>query len=155
KLFTNPTALQGWFKSLLEGTTPPIEAWLGHLGGLIGAASGSVSGTGADTDPWRGRGIAFDSSSGLSITLAKTPDSLLIGFEAALVPSVSPAARIEAQATMAAIPLNGSAAAVVLPSASFTLRAPGEVSAPNLVSAAQVTIASLRGGARWNGSALQ
>lgn len=156
QLFAGPTALQNWFGSLLQGSTPPIAAWLGHLGGLIGATGPTVSGAGTETNPWRVQVIPFDARSGLSVTVANGTGSLKLGLATSLVPGAStPVARVEAQATLAALPLNGTAVATVLPAASVTFRAPGGLSAPNLVSDAHITVGSLRGGLRWNGSALQ
>jgi hypothetical protein len=153
ELFSNPAALQGWFNSLLQSGT--ATTWLGHVAGLIGATGGTVNGSGTSADPWRAEVIPFDAQSGLSITLANGGSALDIGVQASLVPAGStPPGRIDAQAVVASIPIAGTGSAAVLPSASITFGAPGS-SGAQLVSAAALTVDSLRAGLRWNGSALQ
>jgi hypothetical protein len=158
-----PSALQGWFNSLLQGAgTPPISVWLGHLVGLLGAADLTVDGSGTSSDPWRAHALTFGpgNASSLDVTLAPvtgtSATSLLIGVEAAVQPGgANPVARVTGHATLASIPLAGTASAAVLPSASATLRAPGSSGAPPLVTSANITVGSIRAGLNWDGSNLQ
>ena len=158
----NPLAVRSWFASMLHGGgTPFIATWLSHLGGLFGSADTTVSGTGTPSDPWRVGVISLGGpGSGIDVTLATSTEagitSLLTGVELILVPAGgSPPARIEAQATLASIPLSGTGPVAVLPSLSIAMRAPGSPGAPALVNAAQITVNSARAGLMWNGTSVQ
>jgi hypothetical protein len=159
----DPGALNAWFASLLQGgATAPVVAWLGHLLGLIGVSTPTVTGTGTPSDPWVAPVIPFGAAagSGLNITFATqtvaTTTSLLIGLEARVIPSgANPPVRIEGSATLASIPITGTGAAAILPSASVTAFAPGAIGAGTLVSTATITVQSFRAGFTWTGSALQ
>ncbi|HEY2598861.1 MAG TPA: DUF6603 domain-containing protein [Candidatus Dormibacteraeota bacterium] len=159
----DPGALNAWFASLLQGgATAPVVAWLGHLLGLIGVSTPTVTGTGTGSDPWVAPVIPFGAAagSGLNITFATqtaaTTTSLLIGLEARVIPSgANPPVRIEGSATLASIPITGTGAAAILPSASVTAFAPGAIGAGALVSTATITVQSFRSGFTWTGSALQ
>lgn len=156
-------ALNAWFDSLLQGgATAPVVAWLGHLLGLIGTSTVSVTGTGTAADPWVAPVLPFGSAggSGLNITFATqttaTTTALLIGLEARVIPTgANPPLRIEGGATLASIPITGAGSAAVLPSASVTAFAPGAIGAGALVSTSVITLQSFRAGFTWTGSALQ
>ena len=157
----DPSALNNWFASLLQGTTPPIVAWLGHLAGLLGAGSTTVSGSGTVSDPWTVMVLPIGSvaGSGVSLTLASQTvsslTSLLPGLAVTIVPGgANPPVRIEAAATIASIPIVGVGSATILPAASITAIAPGDPASGNLVSNATITVASAEAGLAWNGSAL-
>ena len=159
----DPGALNNWFDSLLQGTgTPPIVAWLGHLAGLLGANGTTVSGSGTVADPWSLMllPIGSVSGSGVSLTLAtqtiSSTTSLLAGLAVSVVPGgANPPLRIEAAATIAAIPIVGVGSATILPAASITAIAPGDAAGGNLVSDANITIATAEAGLAWSGSSLQ
>ncbi|HZZ37514.1 MAG TPA: DUF6603 domain-containing protein [Acidobacteriaceae bacterium] len=159
----NAGALNAWFSSLLQGgASAPVVAWLGHLIGLVGVSTISVTGTGTAADPWVAPVLPFGSAtgSGLNLTFATqtaaTTTSLLIGVEARVIPGgANPPVRIEGGATLASIPITGSGSAAVLPSASVTAYAPGAIGAGALVSTSVVTVQSFRAGFTWTGSALQ
>ena len=160
---SDPSALNTWFDSLLQGqSTPPIVAWLGHLAGLLGASNTAVSGSGTAIDPWSVMLLPIGSvaGSGVSLTLAtqtiSSTTSLLAGLRVRVVPGgVNPPLRIEAGATIAAIPIVGVGSASILPAASITAIAPGDPAGGNLVTNANITIATAEAGFQWNGSALQ
>lgn len=156
-------ALNNWFDSLLQGgATAPIVAWLGHLAGLLGASNTIVSGSGTQSDPWTVTLLPIGSvaGSGVSLTLAtqtiSSTTSMLAGIGVTIVPGgANPPLRIEASATIAAIPIVGVGAATVLPAASITAIAPGDAASGNLVTNANITVATAEAGLQWNGSALQ
>jgi hypothetical protein len=160
KLASDPGAVRAWWLGLLQGGGAPIQAWLGHLAGLLGAAAPVVGGTGTPADPWTVPVLALNASSSLSLTLAEQvmPTGSLLLFGAAL--SVAPAGAppplaVSARATLAALPLAGTAAAVVLPSARFVARAPAADGGAGLVSnPPNLAVAALQGGLTWSGSAL-
>lgn len=159
----DPSALNNWFASLLQGSgTPPIVAWLGHLAGLLGAGGTTVSGSGTLSDPWTVMVLPIGSvaGSGVSLTLAtqtvSSLTSLLPGLAVTIVPGgANPPLRIEAAATIASIPIVGVGSATILPAASITAIAPGDAASGDLVSNATITVASAEAGLAWNGSALQ
>jgi hypothetical protein len=158
ELASDPQAIQKWFVSLLAGATPPIQAWLSNLAGLLGSSS-AVTGAGTPADPWTASIFTLNASSTFNITLAKAPvqgnDTLQIGVAVRVAPATSPVARIEAQAVLASLPLSGTGPAAVLPSASVVLRAPGGDGAPALIdNAPTIVVHSIRGGFLWNGTAL-
>jgi large repetitive protein len=159
----DPSAINNWFASLLQGgASAPVVNWLGHLVGLIGAGTVTVTGSGTEADPWVAPVFAIGTAtgSGLNITFAtktvSSTTSLLMGLQARVIPSgANPPVRIEGSATLASIPITGTGSAAVLPSASVTAFAPGAIGAGPLVSTGTVSVQSLRAGFSWNGSTLQ
>ncbi|HEY1986688.1 MAG TPA: DUF6603 domain-containing protein [Terracidiphilus sp.] len=159
----NPAAVNTWFSSLLQGgATAPIVDWLGHLTGLLGVSTASVTGSGTAVDPWVAPVLPFGTAagSGLNITFATTTasstTSLLLGLQARVIPNgANPPVRIEGSAVLASIPVTGAGAAAVLPSASVTAFAPGAIGAAALVSTSTITVQSVRAGFTWTGSTLQ
>lgn len=151
-LLKGPVALQNWLNTILNSSKMP--AWLGHLAGLFGASS-AVTGTGAPTNPWRVPILSLDAgNSELAVTLSAAGQKLQVGVQALLVPSGgTPPARLEASATIVAIPLSGVGGASVLPSASIVVRSPG--GAGTLVNTGPISADDIRGGVEWNGSTLK
>jgi large repetitive protein len=143
-LASSPAALQGWLQSLLAG---PITTWLGHLAGLMGAGAIVPTGSGTDVDPWIVPLVTIDPQSNLAFTVVRSDIGVRIGMRALANASIG---NLQAQADLALIPLNGTAHAAVLPSASFLF-----VKGPGLVSSAAITADTLRVGLQWNGSSLQ
>ena len=159
----DPHAINTWFASLLQGgASAPVVNWLGHLIGLLGASTITVTGTGTEADPWVAPVLPFGTAagSGFNITFAtktvSSTTSLLIGLRARVIPGgANPPVRIEGSATLASIPITGTGSAAVLPSASVTAFAPGAIGAGPLVSTGTISAQSLRAGFAWTGSALQ
>ena len=148
--------LREWLSQLLDATMPDgqpaINAWLGHVGGLVGAAP--PTGTGTEADPWAIQ-LAALGTGGVELTFATRTVSgarqLLIGARLNLDAA---AVRAQAAATLFALPLDGTAPLAVLPSASAVVRAPRDPAA-TLVSQAQITVGALRGGFAWDGTTLR
>ena len=143
-LASSPAALQNWIQSLLAG---PITTWLGHLAGLMGAGAIVPTGSGTDVDPWIVPLVTIDPQSNLALTVVRSSEGVRGGMRALANASIG---NLQAQADLALIPLNGTAHATVLPSASFLF-----VKGPGLVSTAAITAGTLRVGLQWNGSTLQ
>ena len=149
-----PAALQGWLLSLVA--SGQIGDWLGHLAGLLGSANPvtAIPVAAGSAPAWSVRILDLDGTgSGIDLTLtddttAPPARALKIGLNASFLPSGG-AARIEAGATLVAIPLAGTAHAAVLPDASLLMIAPG--GAGQLVAG---SVGSLRAGARWTGTDL-
>lgn len=143
-LASDPAAMQNWLQSLLAG---PISTWLGHLAGLMGAGTVVPAGSGTDADPWVVPLVTIDPQSNLSLTVVRASGGVRIGMRALATASLG---SLQTQADLALIPLNGTAHATALPSASFLF-----VKGPGLVSTAAMTAGTLRAGLAWNGSTLQ
>jgi len=153
-LATNAGALPNWLRSLTQG--PALTTWLGHLAGLIGAEGAAIAGSGSLDNPFTAQVLAFNAQSGFSVTASVTPDAIRFGVRASLLPGgANPIGRVDAEAILAAIPLNGTGTATVLPSMSITFRAPGTIGGPNLATSAQIKVGSFRGGIEWDGSTLR
>ncbi|HEX3092200.1 MAG TPA: hypothetical protein VHW72_06235, partial [Candidatus Angelobacter sp.] len=159
-LAEDPQALQKWFASLVQGATPALGAWLENLAGLLGLDGAVVNTQGVPPTRWQiplfAIGGAANSNLSLTAQLVSGTDAtgLEIGLLASILPSdATPPLRVEAQAVLTTIPLTGSMPAVVLPSASLTLIAPGDP-AKNL-SSATVTVQSMRAGFTWANSKFQ
>ena len=149
--------LRVWLTELLdtgvEGRGQAIAVWLEHVGGLFGA--GAPTGTGTEAEPWAIR-LAALGSGGVDLTFATRTAAggareLLLGVRLALDSSIVGA---QAAATLLALPLNGTAGAVVLPSATVDVRAPRDAS-EQLVAGPPVRLGSVRVGAAWDGRTLR
>ena len=154
---TDATALRKWLAAMASQAKLP--GWLGHLGALLGGAA-SADGSGTAADPWRVRVAQIDASSRLDLLARLTTDehssttSLELGLTATYQPGgANPPARIEAGATIASIPLQGTAALALLPAAALAVVAPANPGS-QLIAAPAITVGSLRAGAAWNGSAM-
>src|SRR5262249_44654328 len=124
-LASNPAALQNWLRSLTQSAA--MTKWLGHLAGLIGAGSLTVNGDGSQRNPWSVQVVPFNAQSGLSVIAWTAPDGIRFGVQASFLPAgANPPFRVEAQAILASIPLNGTGSASVLPAASILFRALGQ-----------------------------
>lgn len=160
QIATDGQAIQKWFLSLIDGATPPITKWLGHLTGLLGATAPAVTGTGTPTDPWTATVFTLNPSSTFNVTLASANaisiSALQIGVAFKIAPSgANPIARVNAQAVIASIPLSGTGSASALPSASVVIESPGsDGAAPIVNNAPTIAVSSIRGGFAWNGSSL-
>src|SRR5262245_51945347 len=146
-----PVALQNWLSTILS--RGKMQAWMAHLAGLFGSSL-PVTVSGSPPDHWRVPVIALDAGkSEVAVTVASAAQKLQIGVQVVLVPSGATPARLEAFATIAAIPLSGAGGATVLPAASIVVRSPGDTG--TLVSAGTISADDVRGGVEWNGSALK
>lgn len=146
-------AIQAWFRALvpLDGP-PPMLSWLVHLAGVAGSKGITVAGSGTLADPWTVPLLGFPEISALAaVTASAGSRSLLLGVRTRAVPGdPNPAARLEADAYVTAMPLDGGAtSAAVLPLASLCTRAPGGAGAQPLVDTAAIRARSLRAGAQW------
>ncbi|HKD78093.1 MAG TPA: DUF6603 domain-containing protein [Candidatus Angelobacter sp.] len=149
EIVSDPLAIQKWLASL------PFQSWLGQLTGLLGSAT-AVTGSGTAVDPWTASIFTLNPTSTFNVTLAHTDKGLDFGVMVRVAPSgATPVARIEAQAIIASVPLQGTGSAAVLPSASVVVHAPGAGGAPALVdNKPTIAVDSLRGGFVWNGTSL-
>jgi hypothetical protein len=153
-LASNAASLQNWLRALTQA--PAMGKWLGHLAGLIGAGEVAITGDGSQANPWAVQVLPFDAQSGLCLFVWTTPEAARFGVRASLMPGgAAPPGRVDAEAIVASIPLDGTGSAVVLPSMSIAFRAPGAPAGPSLVSSAQITVGSLRGGVLWDGGTLR
>lgn len=153
-LLHGPEALQSWLNSLIS--SGKVSAWLGHVAGLFGSTE-VVDGTGTSDDPWDVHLLRFGNldASSLDLTLVRTNGNLSAGVRITITPGVdAPAARIQADAVLAAIPLGGTGAAAVLPSASVLVRAPGDNTAPLVAAGGPISVNSLSAGIKWDGASL-
>lgn len=157
-LLHDPSAFRTWLLQLVTppsgGGPAPALAWLGQLATLFGATAPATGGSGTPADPWYAV-VAEVGSSRFQAQLAVDTDPstgtqrLLPGLAVVLTPSVAgTTAQIQASATLAGIPLAGTSPSVPVPSAHLLVVAPS--SAGDLVSAAGVTIGSVRGGVTWD-----
>ena len=105
------------------------------------------TGSGTDADPWVIPLVTINPQSNLSLALVHTDSGLRVGMRALVSATIG---NLEAQADLALIPLNGTAHATALPSASFLF-----VKGPGLVNTGAIKVDSLRAGINWNGASLQ
>ncbi len=153
EIASDPQAIQTWFASLLTGGTPPIQAWLTNLAGLLGSTS-AITGTGTPSDPWTASIFTLNPSSTFNVTLASANSALQFGVLVRVAPGATPVARIEAQAVVASLPLAGTGSAAVLPSASVVVRAPGADGTALVSNAPAIAVDHVRAGFVWNGTSL-
>jgi hypothetical protein len=151
ELTKGPAAFQAWLNALVAEPAR-MKAWLQHLAGLFGAGAVTASGSGTMADPWRVPLVPLGQGA-LNATAFLSGGRLHLGVEVALRPTgLNPAARVEAQASIIAIPLSGIGDAQVLPRAIAILRAPGGGGA--LATTGQMAVSALRAGLAWDGTAL-
>jgi hypothetical protein len=153
ELLHGPEALQNWLNSLIA--SGKVSAWLGHVAGLFGATV--PVGVLDPQGPWNVHLLEFGpgDASSLDLTLARANGHLRAGLRIGISPAgAAPAARIEADAVLAAIPLGGAGAAAVLPSASVLIRSPGDDAAPLVAAGGPIAVHSLRAGIKWDGANL-
>lgn len=129
EMLRDPGAAARWFGRIAAGHGT-LDIWFEHLAGLLGAGlptAPGVSGTGAPGAPFRSRLVELGAGAALELTLAATVPAagapeLLLGVALALPAA---AARVEATATLFALPLDGVGRARLVPSAHLALTAPG------------------------------
>ena len=158
ELLHDPSAFRGWLTQLVTppggGGAPPVLAWLGQLASLLGVGTPATGGTGTATDPWYA--VIADIGTGrLQVQLGVDSDPktgvrrVLPGLAVVLKPSAAgSSAELQASATLAAIPLSGTAASVAVPAAHLLAVSPS--GGGSLVSTSTVTIGSARGGLTWD-----
>ena len=164
----NPAAVQGWLASLFEGGAPPIEAWLRHFAGLFRAlfpAAPAVERIAA-TESFSIPLIPLGSpTSQLRLAVARSNGKLRIGLALRLSDLIGGVRfGLEAGASLADIPLAGSARAQVLPEAFAHLRINGNGDT-RLVPLGEATsvvpanndlrVGAVVAGLRFDGAALQ
>lgn len=152
RIASDPGAFRGWMTALAEDRTV-LQRWFTHLAGLLGAdtstAPVSVSGDGTEAVPWRAPLLAVADGPTVLLTLARSQpgDRLLVGVGVELA---GPHLNLEANATVAAVPLGGVTAVEVLPGAEVLL-----VATPGTPSSGAVSVGSIRAGLRWQGGQLR
>lgn len=161
ELSQGPQALQNWFLSMLEGTTPSITEWLEHLAGLLGTSAPSVSGTGVPDDPWKVELFAVPggaANSGLYATLAHeataATQTLDLGIQFQFIPTGG-AVSVSSSAVLASIPLAGSGHAIVLPHAAVLIESPGDGTALIAPGPVPISVQTFRTGFTFDGSDLK
>ena len=153
RVLADPGALRGWLAAI-AADGDALSAWFGHLAGLLGAgpADGApaVSGDGTVARPFRVPLLALEGGVTLDVTLAAggEPSALRLGLGFTLKAS---AGTVEAAATLAAIPLAGTASAAVLPDAHLRLLTPA--SGP-IVDEPAIRLGSVSAGMAWDGARL-
>ena len=152
RIATDPGAFRGWMTAIAEDRTV-LQRWFTHLAGLLGADGSTapvpVSGEGTEAVPWRAPLLAVADGPTVQLTLARSQagDRLLLGVGVELA---GPHLNLEANATVAAVPLGGVTAVEVLPAAEVLL-----VATPGIPSSGAVSVGSIRAGLRWRGGQLQ
>src|SRR5215207_1555589 len=155
-LLRDPAALRTWLADV-AGDANALRDWFADLARLLGGAApvaGQPQAFVGSGGPLRARLLDLGPGSGLDLELDATPDAatgittLLLGIRLQL--AAGPA-RIDGGATIVALPLGGTAPAVVLPQAQLQLRAPAGTNAL-LDSSPALKVTSLRGGVRWDGA---
>ena len=165
----DPAAVQAWLSSLFEGAgPPPIEAWLRHFAGLFKALFGAppaverVLGSDSFSIPLVPLGAP---GSNLHLAVARQNNKLRIGLALRLSDLIGGVRFVlEAGASLADIPLAGTARAQVLPEAFAHLRVtgdgntrlvpPGEAM-PVVPANNDLRVAAIVAGLRLDGAALQ
>lgn len=141
---TDPSQVGSWLDALLHAA--PMQAWLTHLGNLMGSGTLAVSGSGTAADPWTVGLVPLKGASLLSLTAVRAGNNLQLGLQGTLAAT---AGNMVLQAQLASIPIGGTGTASVLPSASFLF-----VKGPGLVSNANITVGTIQGGLNWSSGAL-
>ena len=151
QLAQGPAALQSWLNAIISGGH--LGSWLGHFAGLVGLPT-ATSGIGTLADPRRVRLLALGTHGEFNLAVAQDSGRLHLSLGIRLAPDgVTQAARLDASATLIAIPLAGNGSALILPRAEVLVTSPG--AAGTLVSqAGTIIVERLNAGLRWNGSAL-
>jgi hypothetical protein len=146
--------VQKWFVQVLDAGS----VWIGHLAGLLGSTA-TPAGAGTETDPWRVPVATLPGvGNRVELTVASRTTSagreLLVGVAVGLAGPGNVA--LDAGATLATLPLTGTASPQAVPSASVLLRAPKDRSTA-LVDAGPggLHVGSLRAGLRWDGAELR
>lgn len=144
QLLSHPDALRTWLAQI-AGNAADLRAWFAHLAGLLGADPPPVA------DPLTATLLELAGGDArLVLQVAKVGGDLTVGLG---VVAAAAAARLEAGATLFAIPLDSNAPVRVVPRAAVHVRAPGGDGL--LVSnAPDIQVGSFAAGLAFNGVGL-
>ena len=145
-----PAALQAWLKAILDGGH--LGTWLGHFGGLVGLPV-TTQGAGTLDEPRRIRLLALGSNGEFSLGAARADNRLHLSLNLRVAPNgAAPPARLDASATLIAIPLAGTGSALPLPQAHILVTSPGGDAGTLVSQPGTIVVERLNAGLRWNGS---
>lgn len=143
-------ALQGWLNSIIDGGH--LGTWLGHFGGLVGLPV-ATQGAGTLDEPRRIRLLALGTNGEFSLGVARADNRLHLSLNVRVAPDgASPPARLDASATLIAIPLAGTGSALALPQAHILVTSPGGASGTLVSQPGTIIVERLNAGLRWNGA---
>ncbi|MFN8204007.1 MAG: DUF6603 domain-containing protein [Solirubrobacteraceae bacterium] len=143
-LLADPGAALRAFLAQVAATPATLNAWVAHLAGLTGAPAPTAN------DP-------------LAVTLVDLGDvEVVLRVEAAGgelrlalgVRAIGAPGSVEANATLLALPLTGTAPVRLVPRAAVVVRAPGTARARLVDAAPAISVGGLRGGLAFDGTAL-
>ena len=153
-LVSDPLAMRAWLAAIVSDQNA-LRAWFTRLVGLLGsglpAAAPTVTGTGAADVPLRAALVEFGGGSALSLTMAAdTPDSGVPRLRLGVALTVeAPAARVDADVTLVALPLGGSDPAAVVPAAHILLVTP--TTGALIDQPPRLKLGSVAAGLSWDG----
>ncbi|MDM0043056.1 hypothetical protein QTH91_01045 [Variovorax dokdonensis] len=148
QLTQGPAALQAWLGQIIDGGQ--LGTWLGHFGGLVGLPV-ATQGSGLLDDPRRIRLLALGGNGEFNLGVARADNRLHLSLGLRIAPDgANPPARLEASATLVAIPLAGTGSALALPSAHLLVTAPGGAG-PLVNQPGTIVVQRINAGLRWNG----
>ncbi|MGR4867338.1 DUF6603 domain-containing protein [Variovorax sp. LARHSF232] len=149
-LTQGPAALQAWLNSIIDGGH--LGTWLGHFGGLVGLPV-ATQGAGTLDEPRRIRLLALGTNGEFSLGVARADNRLHLSLNLRVAPNgASPPARLDASATLIAIPLSGTGSALPLPHAHVLVTSPGGASGTLVNEPGTIVVDRLNAGLRWNGA---
>ncbi len=149
-LAQGPAALQGWLNQIVDGGQ--LGTWLGHFGGLVGLPV-STQGAGTLDDPRRIRLLQLGSNGEFDLGVARADNRLHLSLGVRVAPNgASPPARLDARATLIAIPLAGTGSALALPHAHVLVTSPGGAGGSLVSQPGTIVVERLNAGLRWNGA---
>lgn len=156
QLSQGPAALQQWIAQLcgLSGAPASATAWLTHLAKLLGQTV-VPTGSGTGDDPWIAPVFALPGGGAVNVELSLVDGHLRVGVSISMTAPLGagePTIGLVAGASLADIPLNGTAHARVLPSIDAVVQVRGDTG--QLVNNATISIDHAQFGIRWDGSAL-
>jgi uncharacterized protein DUF6603 len=114
RLASDPSAARDWLAEV-AGTPAHLRAWFAHVAGLLGADAPT------NADPLTARLVALAAGADLRLRAEVAGGDLLVSLAAT---AAGAPARLEASATLLAIPLSGTAPVRVVPEAAVRVRAP-------------------------------
>jgi hypothetical protein len=157
----NSHAIRQWLNTLATGPTSYLQSWLGHLAGILGVAAPTVNmQTSAGATSWSVPIAQPNSASTVNVTLTKSTAAdgvtplLSLGAGVVFSSTAPGPARLDASATLVALPLAGTIAPSVFPSAELVVAAPSNAGTPMIPASpgAAISLDSLRAGISWNGA---
>lgn len=149
-LTQGPAALQAWLNAIIDGGH--LGTWLGHFGGLVGLPV-ATQGAGTLAEPRRIRLLALGTNGEFSLGVARADGRLHLSLGVRVAPDgASPPARLDASATLIAIPLAGTGSALALPQAHVLVTSPGGESGTLVNQPGTIVVERLNAGLRWNGA---